>query len=223
MSFDSDPYTAGVEATKAAIAQARAAPDFAFCFCSDKKYSSEIDLRELIRAVHKTLTDVNPNCKWIGCTTPFIGGCKVFVIKSDSLHASVGIGSAVNKDPFFAGERAASLALSELKLDKYVLEHLASLALQKYKPEKLIDIQPYFIAILMPDKTNRKELIKGVCNIVGPYTQIFTGTGQTMSNGVLFKDTAVLFAGAFDVGDECYRLQYEWLSSIFGECGFVQS
>lgn len=216
VSFSNDPEQAGTEAAGAAVTKLGTKPDFGFVFCSDKKYSGEDNVKKLVRSAHKVFMRANPKFKWVGCTTTHISGCVVFVASSKNIHVGIGVGASASKVPLIAGERAARQATSQIELDKHIEAYISSLAAEEHHPTDLSKIHPYLLTMLSPRNSKLKDVLKGVVNVTGPRAPVFKESGYTFSNGVLFKDAAILLLQAFDTANDWYKFQNKWLSSIFG-------
>jgi hypothetical protein len=222
ISKNDDPFEAGKEAVEMAISNMRKQggknPSFAVVFCSGSKYGkNDKTIKKLVDGAHSLLKKVN----WIGCTTAgeisnfgvTNGTCVAMVVGSRYIHASVGIGNFVSKNPKKAGEKAINDALSKLKIDKYVSSYIRFLAIKKKKPSDLMKTYPYSGMILLPGSTFtypgfESDVIEGVTSVIGGHIPLIGGSAgddfqfkQTyqFANGNVYKDAAVILLKTFDV------------------------
>lgn len=222
ISKNDDPFKAGKEAVEMAISnmetQGGKTPSFAIVFCSGSKYGkNEKSIKKLVNGAHSLLKKVN----WIGCTTAgeisnfgaTNGTCVAMVVSSRYVHASVGIGNFVSKNPQKAGEKAINDALTKLKIDKYISSYIRFLAIKKKKPSDLMKTYPYSGIILLPGSTLtypgfESDVIEGVTNVIGGHIPLIGGSAgddfqfkQTyqFANGKVYNDAAVILLKTFDV------------------------
>jgi len=164
-------------------------PDIAFCFAS-----SRFEHFQLIRGIKSVI----PNTRLVGCTTAGEitnqGADKksvsILVIKSDRLHAAVGLGKNVSKNSRSAGQEAARDSVVKTKQGS---------------------VRHAFM--MLPDGLNGNgvEIIRGIQEVLGTSFPIVGGsaaddflfqkTFQYYEEGV-FEDcvAGILFAGDISVG-----------------------
>lgn len=214
-SYLAEPELAGAEAARAAVSRLNTKPKFGFLFCSDKKYTKEA-VTAVVRSAHRVFLRANPDIEWVGCTTPNVSGCIAIVADSENIHTSIGISNFASRLPLAAGEKAAKEALSKVNLDGHITSYLKSLADLDNPPEDVSNIHPFVLTLFAPNGVKSDEILRGISNVTGVRAPVFKGQGYTFSNGVVFKDAAILFLQAFDKTGDWYGFQNKLFSSVFG-------
>jgi len=213
MSTAEDPSQAGKEAVEMAIKNAGKAPDFGFVFCSGKKYGKDNEaIKKLVESAHKAFVGVNPNIKWVGCTTCgeifdfkiYEGSCVAMAIASEYIHVGVGIGKNIVKTPMKGGEEAAKMALKDLKIDKYLDPYFQFLRMRNLSITELMKISPYSLICILPGTTKNHVaddnlIIKGFVNVVGESVPIIGGAS---GDDYLFERTYEFANGKLFAGGE---------------------
>lgn len=216
ISKNEDSYKAGREAVEMAIKNAGKNPDFGIVFCSSK-----FDVNKLVKGAHEAFTHANPEVKWMGCTTAgeisnygiTEGSCVALAVQSDYIHVGIGISEEAIKNPRKAGITAATNALDDMKLDKYIDGYIQYIATKKRKAIELVKLRPYNFFILSPGTsldTNvaGDDIIEGVTDVAGKFVPVaggyagddtkLQGTHQ-FANGKVYKEALIALAGIFNV------------------------
>ncbi|MBW2970955.1 FIST C-terminal domain-containing protein [Candidatus Woesearchaeota archaeon] len=213
ISTNDNAYQAGKEAVASAIEKAGKTPEFGFVFCSGGKYGRDDQtIKELVKGAHEAFMEVNPKCKWIGCTTCgelHEGGFSnqsvvAAVLSSEYLKFSnTGI-NKIHDDPVNFGMKLAKDALANLATDKYLDPFIHFTAMKKKTPEQLIKMIPYTLIVLNTGVSRtlppvESELLEGIKSVVGARVPIVGGSAADdglMKKSYVFHDGTLLDDGA---------------------------
>ncbi len=218
-----DPKEAGKECVRTAFEKLKEdggkKPNFAIVFCSGGKYGKDDKtIEKFVKSVDEALRELNPEIKWVGCTTAGeisnYGASEkssvAMLLESEYVDIGIGIGKNVSNDPIKAGERGIEEALSDLNMSlrkskKYVKAYIKFLAERDLTPHELTKIKPYLVLVLCNGFTAKREgfedeIIEGIQNVVGNKIPIVGGSAgddfnlrenYIFANGIFYTDSTI--------------------------------